>query len=178
MVPAPRTNAAPPATAMAQVEAQVKAQVEDQPVQATRPQQGPPDARPVDSRRPIQSDISVWARLRWPAIYLMLLMGFAAIDRAYLSSQLLLSDTGYALALLGIACALPMGLGVVVQARRPARRGERICSGLTVVLLAVGIFHGLSAWWPGLTGWQELQIAVPWLGVACLWILRPRLAME
>ena len=160
---------------MGETEVTALSSAHSKPAPAASPESmGPLDPSFEGGRRTAMPGITVWARLRWLGIYLMVFFGFAAIDQAYRFTQLPLSDVGYALALLGMACAVPMGVGVLLQVWRPSPLGERNCSGLAMVLLIVGFFHGQSAWLMGLSDWQQTQLVAPWLLAMGMWIKWPR----
>jgi hypothetical protein len=116
----------------------------------------------------------LWVRLRWLGFMLMFLIGFAAVNQGYQSTELRLSDAGYALALVAIACAVPLGACALFQLSKPSAKGELLCLGLALVVMFVGLFHGLSLWLYGLNNLQAAQIATPWILAIALSLKRPR----
>jgi hypothetical protein len=114
--------------------------------------------------------LKLWQRWRWACIYTMMIVGLFAVDSAYQSTQMRLTESGYLLALMGMAFALPLSVCVLLQIRNPSVTGDRICSGLTIGVMIVSMFHGLSVHLHGLPVVQEFQMFLPWLLAMAMWI--------
>lgn len=134
---------------------------------ATEPVPGPestsaPSPEPGPSP-PSPARVSLWARVHWIGVTLLLALCFALIDQAYLATRLRLSDAGYMAALLAIACAAPLVVAALWQARRPARGAEWVCLVTALVLAVAALFHAVSLLQAGLGWLAAVQLAAPWL---------------